>query len=633
MAAIASSSYDLEIFIEKRLKQLEKDRLEIPNLHAQQYLLETKLATMTQRHQYHQKIQTKQKIEKFKDRIIELESPNYTLDFQKIAQPYRIAAEQERLTNTMQQYVQNNLCNPEITFGTSNAFGQSINVSQVPLASFTPGSSSFSTITCLSSVKPVISEQVDLFKFQIILNSQYGRILNNKPKTNNVFDVTQTLGSSKIVSNSFIRPSSEEEPNGPVEKKKRGRKRLCDKQVFSNVNSKKPRYSLNGFFEKPLTSTTIVKLEPTEELYDTDTEVPIKIKVESEPIYDTSVPIVKFAFTFLDTQIPNDTKMDTLLSLPTCNKLKIVTCTPSINSLKDNKKKRKMDSLAFDHFLMDVEHIPNSVQIVDEDVCINPKCNQRPMVRMTETSLLTCEGCGYCKTYLDATSTSGSIGNPTQTTKYYEGTHYAEWLILFENLESYVIHDETMREIIENLYSRGFKTVGDITVVAIRETMKILGLNKLYQNTTQVYCRLTGRAPPRLTTSQREIGRKMFEAIQVPWLAKYKPPTRKNAMSYSYQFWKICQSCEWNHFFEFIVLLSGVDKVEKHETWMRNCYNDLLQSTSDPRWIFVPIDKNIIRRNASKSNADINRQLRLKHNLEKLKRPNEDSQISKKTKI
>ena len=692
MAAVKSdNNVSLEIFVEKRMKQLEKDRQEIPNLFYQQYMNESKLKTMTQRHQYRDRLQLEKDNQKIKARIEILESPDYIRNFHKTAIPYLVVAEQERIAASMQRYVQAHVCNPEPmticphvvveTIGASVLLGlggdahsttptphvsstsdfiitepiPSVNIpgfsDKIRVAAMDTTTVTTTGTTTSTIVKPEEDEeQMDLFEVKIVLNLDWVRVPQMDVFVTPQFVTVKTESNATTMSSvsGSATISTSAADTGPV-KKKRGRKRLCDKQVFVGADPKKPRFNLSRFFDnskiKVESQAPIVKSEPVVKRGQSSIEIELGENdmgtrshlpaTTSSTIATTTIspqdrvekPLVTVSIVPIF-QVKKECRIDGSESLlvnrsnseaglikvtsgddPTLRTLRCAGLTVGLGKLhttmdkvdkvdkvdKANKnKKRKVDSLAFEHFLMDVEHHPNKVQIVGDDLCINSKCVRRPMVRMTETSLLMCEGCGYSKVYLDATSTSGSIGNATQNTKYNEGTHMTEFLITYENLESYVVPDDTMKKIMEHLFQRGYQKRDDITCVAIRETMKDLSLSKIYGNMTQIYCRITGRAPPRLTPGQRDLTKKMFEMIQKVW-PKYRPITRQNAMHYAYQFYKICQSCGWDHFLEYIVLMTGDDKLDKHEDWMRNCYNDLLASAGDPRWVFIPVQAKTAR--------------------------------------
>jgi hypothetical protein len=666
-----------EVFVEKRIKQLEKDRLELPNLHSQRYRLQAKLGEMTQRHQFHDRRSIEQELNRIGKRIATLEDPSYVEHFRHSALPYLLAADQERLSSSMQQYLTTHQCkNPTApshvisvkmestsSNATCNALDTESNAIHTGVAQFTFSADDIPTLknsgcTQESDITPflTISTQADpvelvcqdFVKIQIVPDPQYVSSMRSLELAA-VHQLPSTLQSQKRIKKEVYAaalavttataatsattvtladrenvplPASKCASDTPV-KKKRGRKRLVDKQAFVNADPKRVRCSLDKFIAASSARTpstikqetmTVVAIQQDAGLCNTqETDMELvaqdeahkrlcQVKMDALPLVRVNIEPVHVGVPATATAAVGSGSEDHRQVASTAAAAAVAGAAAATaaaansavitKSPHSGKKKTKVDSLVFQHFLMDVEHMPKTVEMVDDDVCIQAGCNKRPLVRITDASLLKCAQCGYSKNFFDAISTSGSIGNPTQVQKYSEGGRFAEWLILFENLESFMVPDVKMQSIMEDLYVHGIKQTRDLTILMVRESMKRLHFDDLYKHTTQVYCRLTGRAPPRRTEAQREITQKMADAIHKEWDTKYRPANRKNAMSYPYKYYKICQSNNWTHFFEFFVLFSGADKLQKHENWMRNIYRDIYQQTGDARYIFIPVPSN-----------------------------------------
>ena len=78
-----------------------------------------------------------------------------------------------------------------------------------------------------------------------------------------------------------------------------------------------------------------------------------------------------------------------------------------------------------------------------------------------------------------------------------------------------------------------------VTPDKIRTYLKKLNLNKYYEHTTAIICKLTGKAPTRLDNDLEYKLVTMFREIQRPFEDNC-PPERKNFLSYSYTLHKMC---------------------------------------------------------------------------------------------
>ena len=134
---------------------------------------------------------------------------------------------------------------------------------------------------------------------------------------------------------------------------------------------------------------------------------------------------------------------------------------------------------------------------------------------------------------MDASSASLGYSDEVEysTFSYRRINHFVDWISGFQTRENAEIPEIVMENIMKKLFARRVK-VEDIEPNLIRQILKELtkthkSYRKYYENTMLISCKLTGKSPPRLTPTQENQLKKMFLAIQSPFL-KHCPSDRKN---------------------------------------------------------------------------------------------------------
>ena len=133
----------------------------------------------------------------------------------------------------------------------------------------------------------------------------------------------------------------------------------------------------------------------------------------------------------------------------------------------------------------------------------------------------------------------------------------------------------------EYLYEHRIRDPTKITYTQIKKAQKHLGLRKYYDQTMQIWCRITGKPPLRLDPVVEEKIRLLFIRIQEPF-KKHRPPNRKNFLSYPYCMYKFCQLSGYHNFLPYLSLLKGKDKLQVQEDIFQKICNEL-------GWPFIPI--------------------------------------------
>ena len=154
---------------------------------------------------------------------------------------------------------------------------------------------------------------------------------------------------------------------------------------------------------------------------------------------------------------------------------------------------------------------------------------------------------------------------------YQRKNHFKEWLNQFQAKESTEIPEQIFIEIIQEMNKNRIKNFSQINRDSMKQILKKLGYNNLYEHIPFIINKLTGLDPP---TISRNIEMKfidMFTKIQDPWEI-YKPQGRKNFLSYSYVLHKFCQLLELDNLLTSFPLLKSIKNLkEQEDVWEKIC--------------------------------------------------------------
>lgn len=212
------------------------------------------------------------------------------------------------------------------------------------------------------------------------------------------------------------------------------------------------------------------------------------------------------------------------------------------------------------------------VQIVDETHC--KACGSTNLRHLLAKSSINCLSCGHSFIILDTTTGFSEDIQYTSSFSYMRSNHFNDWLLRIQAKESYVVDDETIREVMMGLHDRGIEPK-DVNQFVVLDVMKKKRLkSRAYNHAAQICTKITGKPPPRLTSEQDELAKLIFHAIQEPF-AKHAPQERKNFLSYAYCLYRILQLVGADALLENISLLSGRGKIAAQDRIMRKIYVDL----------------------------------------------------------
>jgi len=252
------------------------------------------------------------------------------------------------------------------------------------------------------------------------------------------------------------------------------------------------------------------------------------------------------------------------------------------------RKKAKTDQLLYetgtqktrvvDDYLMTLEgHAPPMI-INNEDLC--ERCHE-PLILESEQSILACKTCGTSKRYMDATNNATAYGEEVEFCAYsYQRINYFnEYLTMFQAKETSQVAQKDMEIVMAALWEERIYDTAQISLEKIREIVRKKRMNQVYKQITQIWCRITGNLPPRLTAKQEEKCRRMFRAIQEPY-ERHCPPERKNFFSYNYCMYKFMQLLGYPQFLKYFTLLKDIPKLKAmDDIWRKIC--------TDLEWEFI----------------------------------------------
>lgn len=253
----------------------------------------------------------------------------------------------------------------------------------------------------------------------------------------------------------------------------------------------------------------------------------------------------------------------------------------SSTATAQSKKTRNYGSLIAQEMRYKFGLEQRPVDLIMFDMC--PKCMVAMQYNVALQQLICpVPSCGYWKRFADMTSAALAYGEEIEFCKYSYNplTHLDDTIKYAEAGEAYVVPPEHLEKVMSALYVKSIKPE-DITIKIIRDIVyNIPGIKT--ENTVQIYSRLTGRSPWRLSTFAKDQVRIMFVTEE----AYYRKHCggRTNNLSYPYKLYKYCELLGYWEMLESLPLLRGASNL---------CLHDGIQAkiNRDLDWEFIPTIK------------------------------------------
>lgn len=110
-----------------------------------------------------------------------------------------------------------------------------------------------------------------------------------------------------------------------------------------------------------------------------------------------------------------------------------------------------------------------------------------------------------------------------------------------------------------------------LDIFMLRRILKRLKKSKYYEHTPHILQIINGKEPPKFTKHHENKIKQMFRDIQKPFEI-YRPPNRKNFLSYSYVLHKFCELLELDQYLDYFPLLKNINKLKQHDKiWKSIC--------------------------------------------------------------
>lgn len=206
------------------------------------------------------------------------------------------------------------------------------------------------------------------------------------------------------------------------------------------------------------------------------------------------------------------------------------------------------------------------------------------MIFASNEAMLYCNHCGNTE-FILIDSDRPSYKDPPRESSYYAYkriNHFNELLAQYQAKESTEIPEEIFAQIIEELKKQRITNetqMKNLKPQKLREVLKKLKLNRLYDHIPHIINRLNRQNAPVMDRDTEEKLRHMFKEIQ-PSFQNHCPKNRRNFLSYSYVLYKFCELLELDDFLKSFPLLKNRDKLyAQDKVWELIC--------KDMKWEFI----------------------------------------------
>lgn len=206
------------------------------------------------------------------------------------------------------------------------------------------------------------------------------------------------------------------------------------------------------------------------------------------------------------------------------------------------------------------------------------------MIFASNEAMLYCNNCGNTE-FILIDSDRPSYKDPPRESSYYAYkriNHFNELLAQYQAKESTEIPEDIFIHILEELKKQRITNetqMKNLKPQKLREVLKKLKLNRLYDHIPHIINRLNRQNAPVMDRDTEEKLRHMFKEIQ-PSFQNHCPKNRRNFLSYSYVLYKFCELLELDDFLKSFPLLKNRDKLyAQDKVWELIC--------KDMKWEFI----------------------------------------------
>jgi hypothetical protein len=237
-------------------------------------------------------------------------------------------------------------------------------------------------------------------------------------------------------------------------------------------------------------------------------------------------------------------------------------------------------------YLLQVENDATAtVEAKEADELVCTQCNAAMVLDSRESSLV-CPECATVRPYLGNTEANLSYQeeiaqNVVSSFSYKRLNHFSEWLGSIQARASTEIGQDVIDAIRGEFKKNRASQKKDITPAKVRQYMKKLNLNKLYEHAHYVATLISGIPAPALEPELETKLKHMFVSIQDPFERAIKGTTRKNFLSYSFVLYKFCELLGRDDLLCHFSLLKSSEKLHAQDMIWKSI-------TTELQWQFIP---------------------------------------------
>jgi len=202
----------------------------------------------------------------------------------------------------------------------------------------------------------------------------------------------------------------------------------------------------------------------------------------------------------------------------------------------------------------------------------------------------TCYNCGACENNLHYSETLSYKESQEIVHKHFnydKSLHLADHLDRLQSKENKVIPTELLEVIRYELKKERITDYSNLAESKVKSILKKLKMHEYYDNVINIINRLSGRPPFVLTPEVSDKIKEMFIQIQYPFQL-YKPPNRKNFLSYSYFLNKFFLILKLPEFAKYFPLLKSDDKLKQQDDIFCKIVKHMQKVDDRVDWQFYP---------------------------------------------
>lgn len=221
----------------------------------------------------------------------------------------------------------------------------------------------------------------------------------------------------------------------------------------------------------------------------------------------------------------------------------------------------------------------------------NQKCKDCEQYYDSIEGFDVCSACGKCVQNIHLASTLSYKEIQEIDYKphffYEKETHLSDWLSRFQSRENKVIPVEVLDVVKVELRKERITDYTELNEAKVKKILKGLKLNEYYDNVINIINRLSGRPSFVLTSEVNDKIKQMFAQIQHPFQL-YKPPHRKNFLSYSYFLNKFFLILKLPEFSKYFPLLKSDEKLRQQDEIFEKIVKHMKIIDDSVDWKFYP---------------------------------------------